>query len=91
MLMLRETKFQTWRALALSEAGKEHLIVLGNSSEQVKRNYAQAFSEVLTVDEQSVICKISLEKWNGVADCGKWANQDFLKVPQPVSVVEQMT
>jgi len=81
-MILQETKFQTWRAVAVAEGGVEHLLTLGTSSDQVKKNYSVPFFDLLTRDEQASIKRILLEKWYGVADCGKWVKQDFLSLPK---------
>jgi NADH:ubiquinone oxidoreductase subunit D len=47
----------------------------------VKRNYADAYFEVLTPDEQDNIDRIQVQRWNGVPDSGKWVSQDVARMP----------
>jgi hypothetical protein len=71
-----------WRAVGVTYYGDQHLLYMGTSVEQVKKNYPGSFYELLTTGEQMSINRISLEKWNGKPDCGYWNAQDTLRVPR---------
>lgn len=68
--------------------GEEHLIFVGLSYEQVKRNYADAFFTILTDDEQADIRNLQMQRWIGVADSGKWVLQDEIRVPKKQAIKE---
>lgn len=76
-----ESKLQGWRAVAIAEDRTEHLIYLGRSSTQVRAGYAAAFFEVLDAEERARIKQISLQRWNGAADVGRWSQQTTLTLP----------
>jgi hypothetical protein len=78
---LNESKFQGWRALAITEDRTEHLIYLGRSSTQVRAGYAAAFWELLDEDERAQVKQIALQRWQGAPDEGKWLLQTTLAVP----------
>jgi hypothetical protein len=78
---LTESKMQGWRAVAVAKDGSEHLIFVGMSFEQVKKNYSTAFFALLTEEEQNNIKLIQMQRWNGVPDSGKWVAQDALRMP----------
>jgi hypothetical protein len=71
-----------WRAVAHAYYGDQHLIYMGSSMEQVRKNYPGAFYEILQGGEQMGINRITLEKWNGKPDSGFWSTQDVMKVPR---------
>jgi hypothetical protein len=81
MRRLSEEKFQGWRALAIRSDGTEHLLHLGHSYDQVKSGYQESFLELLTEEEQSAVVKISIDRWNGIADIGTWVRQEAIGVP----------
>jgi hypothetical protein len=81
MKSLTEAKFQGWRALAIAEDRTEHLIFLGSSSTRIRAGYPAAFWEVLDEHERSRIRTISLQRWQGAPDEGKWIQQGTLAVP----------
>lgn len=78
---MTESRMQGWRALAIGKDGSEHLIFVGMSYEQVKKNYQAAFLNVLTDDEQDNIDRIQMQRWSGVPDSGKWISQDTARLP----------
>jgi hypothetical protein len=81
MIYRTESKFQGWRALAVAEDRTEHLIYLGRSSTQVRAGYAAAYWEVLDEEERAKIRQISLQRWNGAPDEGRWVQQTTLSIP----------
>jgi DNA polymerase/3'-5' exonuclease PolX len=82
---------QGWRALAIGKDGKEHLLFVGMSYEQVKKNYALAFSDFLTEEEQSNIQTIQMQRWAGIPDRGKWVSQDIARIPEITKSKEGVT
>jgi len=79
---MQERHFSNWRAVAHNFYGEEHLLYVGISFEQVKKNYSGSFYELLTHEEQANINRITVEKFIGAHDCGRWNTQDILKVPR---------
>jgi hypothetical protein len=80
---LTEAKPQCWRAVAIFEDRREALLFLGRSSAQVRAGYVNAFNDVLDEEERAQIRSISLQRWNGAPDAGKWLQQTTLAVPAP--------
>ena len=78
---LTEAKPQCWRAVAVFEDGREALIYLGLSSQKIREGYAGAYFEVLDDEERSMIKTISLQRWNGTPDAGKWSQTTTLNIP----------
>jgi hypothetical protein len=81
MFYRTESKLQGWRAVAIAEDRTEHLIYLGRSSTQVRGGYQAAFFEVLDDQERASIKQISLQRWNGAPDEGRWMQQTTLSIP----------
>jgi len=80
--MNRPKDFNNWRAVAHAYYGVQHFLYMGISMEQVRKNYPGAFYEILQVNEQLSISRITLEKWSGVPESGRWIVTDTLKVPR---------
>ena len=80
MIYQTESKFQCWRAVAVSNDG-EALLHLGRSSDQVQRGYPAAFAGLLDSDERASVRQIVLQCWAGVADQGRWATKAVLPIP----------
>lgn len=78
---LTEAKPQIWRAVAIFDDEREALLYLGASSQQVRAGYLRAFNDVLDEEEREQIKSISLQRWNGAPDAGKWAEQCELILP----------
>lgn len=76
-----ESKPQGWRALAILEDGSERLLYLGRSTTQVRAGYGMAYFELLEDEERQQIQRISLQRWNGAADAGRWQQQTTLTIP----------
>jgi hypothetical protein len=81
MIYRTEAKLQGWRAVAIAEDGREHLIFLGRSSTQVRAGYVTAFFEVLDAEERARIRQVSLQRWHGAPDEGRWMAQSTLTIP----------
>lgn len=74
--VLTESKPQIWRAMAIFADGeREALLYLGASSQVIRAGYLKAFNEVLDEEEREQVVSISLQRWNGAPDAGKWSEQ----------------
>ena len=71
---------QNWRAVAHLRR-KEALIILGQSQFQVTNTYQEAFLEVVHPDLQATCEGISLQKWQGQPERGRWINVATLRIP----------
>ena len=86
MFYQTEAKPQGWRAVAVFDDRGDRLIYLGRSSTQVRSNYAPAFFEVLDDEERDHVRSISLQRWHGAPDAGRWMHQTNLNVPTTAKV-----
>jgi hypothetical protein len=81
-----EAKAQTWRAVAVfGDDRGEALILIGRSSTQVRQNYAESFLELFDEEERDMVESVSLQRWHGAPDAGRWMSQAVLKVPAGVA------
>ena len=76
-----ESKPQCWRAVAIFDDRNDCLLYLGRSSTQVRAGYAEAFHEVLDNEERDHVRSISLQRWHGAPDAGRWVHQSTLAIP----------
>ena len=78
-----EHSLKSWRApgAAIGIVRGDRLIYLGRSSTQVRSNFAPAFFEVLDDEEREHVCSISLQRWHGAPDAGRWLHQTNLNIP----------
>jgi hypothetical protein len=81
MFYQTEAKPQGWRAVAVFDDRTDRLIYLGRSSTQVRAGFAQAYFEVLDDEEREHVRSISLQRWNGAPDAGRWQHQNNLNIP----------
>jgi hypothetical protein len=81
MLYHTEAKPQGWRAIAIFDDRGDRLIFLGRSSTQVRAGFSDAFFEVLDEEERSHVQSVSLQRWQGAPDSGRWLQQTTLPVP----------
>jgi hypothetical protein len=81
MLYQTEAKPQGWRAMAVFDDRTDRLLYLGRSSTQVRASFVTAFFEVLDEEERDHVRSISLQRWHGAADAGRWLHQTNLTVP----------
>jgi hypothetical protein len=89
---LVESRMQGWRALAVAHNGAQHLLYVGMSFEQVKKNYQNSFSNLLTDEEQLTIFQIQIQRWSGVPDSGKWVTQDIARFTiKPKDIKDEVT
>ncbi len=81
MFYQTEAKPQGWRAVAVFDDRSDRLIYLGRSSTQVRSNFAPAYFEILDDEEREHVCSISLQRWHGAPDAGRWLHQTNLNIP----------
>jgi hypothetical protein len=86
MIYHTEAKPQGWRALAIFDDRPDRLIYLGRSSTQVRAGFVQAYFEVLDDEEREHVRSISLQRWHGAPDAGRWIHQTNLAVPTRAKV-----
>jgi hypothetical protein len=67
--------------MAIFDDRTDRLLYLGRSSPQVRANFAEAYFEVLDDEERDHVRSISLQRWHGAADSGRWMHQTNLNVP----------
>jgi hypothetical protein len=88
MIYQTESKPQGWRAMAQFDDRGDLLIYLDRSSTQIRNNLARAFFEVLDEEEREHVSAISLERWNGAADAGRWMHQSNLTIPSKLKLAQ---
>jgi hypothetical protein len=81
-----EAKPQGWRAVAVFDDRGDRLLYLGRSSTQVRAGFSQAFFEVLDDEEREHVQAVSLQRWHGAPDAGRWMHQTNLAVPTTAKV-----
>jgi hypothetical protein len=82
-----EAKPQGWRAMAIFDDRGERLVYLGRSSTQVRAGFVSAYFEVLDDEERDHVTSISLQRWHGAPDAGRWMHQTTLTVPSKAKVL----
>jgi hypothetical protein len=82
-----EAKPQCWRAVAVFDDRPEALIYLNRSSPQVRAGYRPAYLELLDEEEKSHVVSISMQRWQGAPDSGRWVHQSELPVPLKEKIV----
>jgi hypothetical protein len=87
MFYQTEAKAQGWRAMAnFDDDRPQALLLIGRSSTQVRSGYIESFMDLLDDEERDHVESISLERWHGAPDAGRWLQQTTLKVPAPVKL-----
>ena len=86
MFYQTEAKPQGWRAIAIFDDRDDCLLFLGRSSKQVREGFVASFNELLDDEERDHVRSISLQRWNGAPDAGKWTHQTNLVIPNTVRV-----
>ena len=81
MIYQTEAKPQGWRAVAVFDDRTDRLIYLGRSSTQIRASFAEAYFDILDDEEREHVCSISLQRWQGAPDAGRWMHQTNLTVP----------
>ncbi len=87
MFYQTEAKPQGWRAVAVFDDRTDRLLYLGRSSTQVRASFAEAYFEVLDEEERDHVRSISLQRWHGAPDAGRWMHQTNLNVPIKAKLV----
>lgn len=81
MFYQTEAKPQGWRAVAIFDDRHDRLIYLNRSSTQVRGGFREAFFELVDEEEREHLQSISLQRWHGAPDSGRWIHQTSLPVP----------
>lgn len=91
MFYQTEAKPQCWRAVAVFEDRPDILLYLNRSSTQVRAGLKVAFLEVLDDEERDNVKTISLQRWHGAPDAGRWMHQSNLALPEADKVALAQT
>jgi len=78
----QEERAQNWRAVAVFPDRPEQLIYLGLSCQQVRDGMVASFFEMFDDEERSLVTSISLQRWTGTPDMGKWQQTGTMAVPE---------
>jgi hypothetical protein len=81
MLYQTEAKPQCWRAVAIFDDRPDMLLYLNRSSTQVRAGFRNAFFDLMDDEEREHVKAVSLQRWNGAPDSGRWVHQANLPVP----------
>jgi len=88
MFYQTEAKPQCWRAVAIFDDRGDQLIYLNRSSTQVRAGFRGAFLELLDDEEREHVQSISLQRWHGAPDSGRWVHQTNLAVPSHEKIAQ---
>ncbi len=81
MFYQTEAKPQGWRAIVIFDDRPECLLYVGRSSTQVRTNFVETFFDLLDDEERDHVRSVSLQRWQGAPDSGRWVHQTNLTVP----------
>ena len=81
MFYQTETKPQSWRAVAVFDDRPDQLVYLHRSSTQIRAGYRAAFMDLLDEEEREHCKSVSLQRWQGAPDAGRWVHQTNLQMP----------
>ena len=87
MFYQTEAKPQGWRAVAVFDDRGDRLLYVGRSSTQVRAGFTSAFFDVLDDEERDHVNAVSLQRWHGAPDAGRWIHQTNLTVPVPAKLL----
>ena len=76
-----EAKPQCWRAVVVFDDRPEMLLYLNRSSPQVRAGYRAAYLDLLDDEERTHVASVSMQRWQGAPDSGRWVHQSDLPVP----------
>ena len=76
-----EDSVQCWRAVAHFADRDDRLLFLGRSSAHVHAGFERAFVQVLDEEERGNVRAITLQRWDGVPDAGRWLHEANLRIP----------
>ena len=88
-----EAKPQSWRAVAVFDDRPDQLLYLNRSAMRVREGFRNAFFELLDEEERADVHHVSLQRWQGAPDAGRWQHQNHLAVPttMPAPSIMPMT
>ena len=81
MFYQTEAKPQGWRAVAVFDDRPEQLLYLNRSSTQVRAGFREPYFELLDDEEREHVKSVSLQRWQGTPDSGRWIHQSNLMMP----------
>ncbi len=81
MFYQTEAKPQCWRAVAVFDDRPEQLLYLNRSSTQVRAGFQEPYFELLDEEEREHVKSVSLQRWQGTPDSGRWIHQSNLAIP----------
>ena len=87
MFYQTEAKPQGWRAVAVFDDRGDRLLYVGRSSTQVRAGFTSAFFDVLDDEERDHVNAVSLQRWHGAPDAGRWIHQTNLTIPVPAKLL----
>ena len=88
MFYQTEAKPQCWRAVAVFDDRPEQLLYLNRSSTQVRGGFDGPYFELLDDEERGHVKTISLQRWQGAPDSGRWVHQSTLTIPTVEKLVQ---
>ena len=68
-------------AVAVFDDRPEQLLYLNRSSTQVRAGFRTSYFELLDDEEREHVKSISLQRWHGAPDAGRWLHQTNLTIP----------
>lgn len=87
MLYHTEAKPQCWRAVAVFDDRPEQLLYVNRSSITVRNGFREPFFDLLEEEEREHVTAISMQKWQGAPDAGRWVHHSNLNVPVPADAL----
>ncbi len=81
MFYQTEAKPQSWRAVAVFDDRPEQLLYLNRSAMRVREGFRKAFFDLLDDEQRGHVHHVSLQRWQGAPDSGRWQHQSNLAVP----------
>jgi len=76
-----ESKPQCWRAVVVFDDRAEMLLYLNRSTVAVRAGYRSAYLDLLDAEERQHVVNVSMQRWQGASDSGRWVHQSDLPVP----------
>ena len=82
MIYQTESKAQGWRALAVFDDRADRLLLIGLSCQQIRAGLPEAFRDGLDEEERGLVTTVSMQRWHGAPDSGRWLHHSNLSVPE---------
>jgi hypothetical protein len=82
MIYQTEAKAQGWRAVAVFDDRPDRLLYIGLSCQQVRGGLVEAFRDGLDDEERDHVTTISMQRWHGAPDSGRWLHHSNLNLPE---------